>query len=177
MSHFPSSFDAGFWDRAGGAPVNASPQVGWAIAGFQPRLRPVAEINFSRLKVFIERRAGDWLAAERTGRAASASAPSRDTRSTAGQGPKYRPRLADDGRRCGDQSPGCPAARTEERRPGDQRGPGRWAAAGSSCAKAGLAFETNVAAPAPKFSATHPASSARSAGGSVNRPRHFVIPA
>jgi hypothetical protein len=84
--------------------------------------------------------------------APKAAAPGAD----GGRRQKYRPRLADDGRRCGDQSPGCPAARTEERRPGDQRGPGRWAAAGSSSAKAGLAFETNVAAPAPKFSATHP---------------------
>src|ERR1700733_10306559 len=32
-------------------------------------------VDFSRLKVFVERRAGDWLAAERRGRAASGSAP------------------------------------------------------------------------------------------------------
>jgi hypothetical protein len=44
-------------------------------------------VDFSRLKVFIERRAGDWLAEGRTVRSASASVLTPDTMSIADRAP------------------------------------------------------------------------------------------
>jgi hypothetical protein len=86
-------------------------------------------VDFSRLKVFTERRLGAWPAAGRRAQAASASAPCRGTRNTAGPAPACRRTRGGGGRRPAGRSRGssrAPAEDVQPRRPGDQRGPYRW---------------------------------------------------
>jgi hypothetical protein len=63
-------------------------------------------VDFSRLKVFTERRLGAWPAAGRRAQAASASAPCRGTRNTAGPAPACRRTRGGGGRRPAGRSRG-----------------------------------------------------------------------